>query len=323
MHLTEEPMFRLLDCIDMPGLSKVLQAECKVELADILLMNGAIWDASLYYGQVEKDFKNDVIGFEAKFKYAKIFYYTGDFRWAQSQLDVLKSSTHKLIANDAMQLSILISDNYNLDTVGVAMELYSQAELLTYQNKFDDALAKLDTINMIYPWHTLNDEILMQKYRIAYGQGEYEESAVYLTEIVSKYGDDILADDALFYLAKLYDHVLDDDETAMGFYSDLVLNYTGSLYTVEASERYRFLRGDFSIEKGDAVELDLDADPQEVLSGDQKVYNDDQQLIMEGWFENGELKDGKLYEYDESGELIRISIFENFEFIGDEDIDIE
>lgn len=257
LHLVEEPMFRLLDCIDMPGLSKKIQAECKIELADILLMNNAIWDASLYYGQVEKDFKHDVIGHEAKFKYAKIFYYTGDFRWAQSQLDVLKASTSKLIANDAMQLSILITDNYNMDTVGTAMTLFAQADLFTFQNKFDEALAKLDTINMIYPWHTLNDEILFQKYRIAYGQGNFEESAKYLVEIGKNYADDILADDALFYLAKLYDNELNDPETAMQLYSDLVLNYTGSLYTVEASERFRFLRGDFDIEEGDIMEMDL------------------------------------------------------------------
>ena len=65
------------------------QAECKLELADILLFTDDVWEATLLYQQVYKDFKNDAIGELAKFKNSKLSYYIGEFKWAQSQLDIL------------------------------------------------------------------------------------------------------------------------------------------------------------------------------------------------------------------------------------------
>lgn len=322
LHKDEEPMFLLKNCIDMPGVSDLTRAECKIELADILLMNGAIWDASLYYAQVEKDFKHDIIGHEAKFKYARIFYFTGDFLWAQSQLDVLKASTSKLIANDAMQLSILITDNYALDTVATAMELYARADLLTFQYKFDEALTTLDTINMIYPWHTLNDEILFQKYKIEYGRGNYETSVTYLDAIIKDYSDDILADDAYFYKAKLYDNVLDDPELAMKLYSDLMLKYKGSLYTEEASDRFRFLRGDYDLEKGDIMEMNLTQN-NAVSDGEHTIIDQDSGIVQVGTFENGKLKFGLILYFDENGDLISTDWIDYFESKGEPSLDMK
>ena len=91
----------------------------------------------MYYSQVEKDFKHEVIGQEAKFKKIKIDYYTGKFNWAQAQLNILKQSTSKLIANNAMELSLLISDNLNLDTTQLTLQIYANAELLIFQNKYN------------------------------------------------------------------------------------------------------------------------------------------------------------------------------------------
>ena len=83
----------------------------KIDLADVQLYIGEIWDASLNYSQVDKDMPNDVLGNEAKFKNAKLSFYIGEFSWAKSQLDVLAAATTKLIANDAIYSSMLIADN--------------------------------------------------------------------------------------------------------------------------------------------------------------------------------------------------------------------
>ena len=55
---------------------------------------------------------------------------------------------------------------------------------------------------------------------------------------------DILADDALFHLAELYDIQLKDAATAQSLYERLLTEYPGSLYVVEARKRFRQLRGD-------------------------------------------------------------------------------
>ena len=81
--------------MNMPDITKNDLAECKLVYADVMLLSGNIWSSLLYYSQVEKENKESPIGHETKLRKAKISYYKGDFEWAQSQLDVLKSSTSK------------------------------------------------------------------------------------------------------------------------------------------------------------------------------------------------------------------------------------
>ena len=105
------------EAIGLTGVPKMEIARGKILLGDIEVILNNIWEASLLYMQVDKDFKYDAIGAQAKFKNARIFYFDGEFLFAQSQLDVLKASTSKLIANDAMKLSLLITDNLGLDSI--------------------------------------------------------------------------------------------------------------------------------------------------------------------------------------------------------------
>jgi tetratricopeptide (TPR) repeat protein len=221
------------------GIDTKTRAQMKVQLGDVKVLSGDIWDASLLYMQVEKDFKEDPIGHEAKFKAAKIFYYTGNFEWAQAQLDVLKASTSKLISNDAMQLSMTISDNYNMDTTQVTMMLFAKADLLIQQHQYSKANQTFDSINNLFPIHSLNDEILIKRAEIAVAQQKYEEAIIFLDEIILKYGNDILADDAIYRIAQIYEFNLQNTEKAAEYYKKIVFDYKGSLYGVEAREKYR------------------------------------------------------------------------------------
>ena len=234
----------LQEAIAIPGIYDQLQAQCKLELADILLLDGDIWEASLLYSQVELSYKEDVLGAEAKFRNARISYFTGDFDWAQAQLDVLKASTTKLISNDAIDLSLLITDNYNMDTTTVPMRQFAEADLLSYQNRWSEANVKLDSILTVFPGHTLKDEILMMKARMYLARGEFANAEAQLTEIMEVHFTDILADDALFMLAELQERVYENTEKAMELYKQLMADYPGSLFVVESRKRFRQLRGD-------------------------------------------------------------------------------
>ncbi|NND77580.1 MAG: hypothetical protein HKN39_05305 [Flavobacteriales bacterium] len=244
LYNPEEALSLLEEAIAVPGTELTLKTWCKLDMGDILLSQGYIWDASIYYSQVDKDFKDDLLGHEARFRNAKISYYTGDFEWAQAQLDVLKASTSKLISNDAMDLSLLITDNLNLDTITDPMMKYATADLLTIQNRFDEALATLDSINTLYPAHSLEDEILYQKSKIAYKKGEFETAATYLTDIIDLFFYDILADNALIELAQMNENVFKDEDKAMELYQKLMTDFPGSIYASEARKRFRYLRGD-------------------------------------------------------------------------------
>jgi TolA-binding protein len=193
---------------------------------------------------VEKDFKHDPIGHEAKFRNARIYYYTGDFEWAQAQLDVLKASTSKLISNDAMKLSLLITDNLGLDSIPDALELFAKADLLVFRNKITEAERTLDTLNKNFPWHGLADESHYLRYRMAMQQRQYDSAAVQLQIIIDQYGSDILGDDAVFKLAELYQYYFKDENKAAELYKKILFDYPGSLYVIEARKRFRQIRGD-------------------------------------------------------------------------------
>tara|TARA_R110002072_G_scaffold71569_3_gene171457 strand:- start:707 stop:2545 length:1839 start_codon:yes stop_codon:yes gene_type:complete len=230
----------------MTNIPKQTKAALKIDLADLMLLKDEIWEASLLYSQVEKEFKYDEIGDWAKFKNSKIAFYTGDFFWAQAQLNVLKGSTSKLIANDAMQLSLLITDNVGLDSIVEPLEMYAFADLMIFKKDYDLALQTLDSIPKFFPSTSLKDEILFAKYQIFFKKRDYEKAAGFLEDLISGYAEDILGDDALFALAKLHEEKLNNKEKAMELFKTLITTYPGSLFVVESRKKFRELRGDFS-----------------------------------------------------------------------------
>lgn len=244
LHETDKAIAMLDEIVAMGRISPQLKAECKLDLGDILLLENDVWEASLLYSQVEKDFKHDELGDKAKFKNARLSYFVGDFKWAQTQLDVLKGSTSKLIANDAMQLSLLITDNTTIDTNEVPLQIYARAELLIFQNKLEEALKTLDTINLYFPGHSLTDDILMSKARIYEKKQDFENALKMYETIYNGFADDIYGDDALFKMAEIEQFVLNKPETAKDLYQKVLMEFPGSIFVVESRKRIRQIRGD-------------------------------------------------------------------------------
>lgn len=234
----------LEETIDLPGIAPQFKAECKLELGDIYIFKGEVWEAALLYGQVDKDFKHDAIGREAKFRNARLSYYLGEFDWAAAQLNVLKAATSQLISNDAMSLALLIMDNTGMDSIIDPLLIYSRADLLEFRNQNDLALTTLDSVLFIFPHHSIIDEVWFKKAEIFLKKGMNDTAAVYLNNIVGKYPDDILADDALFKLGDLYENQMNNKPKAMELYEMLLTKYPGSLFVAEARKRFRNLRGD-------------------------------------------------------------------------------
>ncbi|MBL0343034.1 MAG: tetratricopeptide repeat protein [Bacteroidetes bacterium] len=246
LNKTDEAVTLLEEALAMPRNSPLFLAQCKLELGDILILKNEVWDASLYYSQVDKDFKNDAIGREAKFRNARLSYYMGEFEWAAAQLNVLKAATSQLISNDAMQLGLLIIDNLGLDGDSniTPLLIYSRADLLEFCNQNDKALVTLDSIVTEFPTHSLMDEIWYKKAGIYYKKGDFAKAADLWFKIFETYPDDILGDDALYKLADLTETKLNENVRAKELFEMLLTKYPGSLYAVDARKRYRILRGD-------------------------------------------------------------------------------
>lgn len=242
------------------GIDPKTQAQLKLDLGDIHMLDANIWDASLLYSQVDLDYKNDILGHEARLRNAKVSYFAGDFLWAKGQLDVLKASTSKLIANDAMELSLLITDNIGEDSTRSPLTQFSRAQLLMYQHRYDEALMTLDSLNIDFPLNSLGDDILYERFRVAYARHQFDTAATFLEKVLELYPTDILVDNALLDLGKLYEDKLNNKEKALEYYKKLLFEQGGSIFVPEARDRFRRLRGDHD---------DLDTPEQKFLNGPQ------------------------------------------------------
>ena len=246
LQLPEQGESILEEVLETPNLNHEQSAHAKLELGDIQLLNGKIWDASLTYSQVEKAFKYDVIGQEAKLRNARLAFYTNDFKWALAQANVLKASTTKLIANDAMALSVLISDNTGWDSIVQPLEIYARAELLAFQNKDSLALIALDSIGQLFPYHALNEYVGFLQADLTIKAGHYTQAEVYLKELIGGKIQPLFPDKALYKLGQLNETFLHQQEQAMNYFHDLLQQFPNSIYINEARKHFRNLRGDNS-----------------------------------------------------------------------------
>lgn len=243
MHKYDSAIVNYQELINMPRLDNRFKAECKLDLGDIYILKGEVWEAMLLYGQVDKEYLEDPLGQEAKFRNAKLSYYLGEFEWARAQLDVLKTATTQLIANNAIELSLQIQDN-TIDSNEEPMKMFARADLYYFQNQLSLASTLLDSISLLYPKHELTDDIVFKRAEIAMKQKNYTEGARLFEQLYKEHGSGILGDNALFYLADTYESKLNNKELAKKYYEEFIEKYPGSFFLTEVRKRYRALRGD-------------------------------------------------------------------------------
>lgn len=242
--------------IAMRGLNLPQLSQLKTELSDINVYSGDLWEAVINYSQVIESNKNTPLGDDVKFKKARLGYYMGNFQWAKAQLDALRASTSKLIANDAMDLSLFINENLESDSTSAPLRIFARADLHLFRNHFSDALQALDSIVKFHPYNSLTDDVNYRKASIFEKQGKFAEAAAMLESIVKENSWEMLADDAVFQLAGIYQNKLNRKEEAMELYKKLMTNYPGSVYVVDSRAEYRKLQGQpaAETEKSEPVE---------------------------------------------------------------------
>ena len=240
----EEATTLLQSALEIKGLRLQEMSEIKTELADVFIYAGDPYEAILLYSQVIDLNRNNTMGDEVKLKKAKLGYYMGNFSWAAAQLDVLKASTSKLTANDAMELSIFLHNNVSEDSINKALQFFANADLLFFRNKNEEAMAALDSIDEHFPYHSLIDDVLFRKSKIHLKMNKPEFAVEMLERIVKDFGYDLLADDALYLLAETYNFRLNNKDQAMDAYRKIMFDHPGSIYVPDARDKFRALQGE-------------------------------------------------------------------------------
>jgi tetratricopeptide (TPR) repeat protein len=240
-----EKAFEVLEkAVAISELNNLQRSMLNLELADLNVFDNNLWGATLLYAQIIDNNRENPIGDEAKLKKARLGFYLGDITWAKAQLDVLKASTSKMIANDAMELSLLIANYYDMDTIDYPIQLFARGDLLLFQNKEQQAIETFDSITTLYPGHSLSDKIIMRKAAIKEKNFEYEEAVTLYKSLLTDFAFSSSADDALYKMAVILEEKLNQKEQAQELYKQLLLNYPSSIYTSDSRTRYRLLRGD-------------------------------------------------------------------------------
>ena len=224
--------------------SKFIKASIKLKLGDVFVYMGKFNKGLIYFSQVQTLFKNNYIGQEARFKVAQASYFKNDFTWAKAQLKILKGSATQLIANDAADLFLTISDNEPKDSIGTGLKEYVKADLLAYQNKNDEAIAILNDIIANYRGQSIEDEALFKQAQLFVKKKQYDEAILNYTKIISLDKEGIYVDDVYYHMAELYNNELNNPEKAKEYYQKIIFDLPSSIYLVEARKKFRKLRGD-------------------------------------------------------------------------------
>ncbi len=235
----------LLKELEKQNLGKFRNAMNKMLLADILVLQEQFNRALILYSQVQNDLPNTEIAQESQYKVARTSYFQGDFKWSLTQLKVLRGATSKLIANDAMQLSLTISDHILYDTTFVALKAFAKAELKQYQNKNEEALSLYESLLQEHKGDPIEDEALLQQAQLLEKKADWERAKANYEKIIGNYGDGILADDAIYRLGLLYEQQLNNPAEAQNYYEKIIYDHADSIFFIDARRRYRKLRGDF------------------------------------------------------------------------------
>ncbi len=244
LHNVDKGIKILKDLIKRNYIDPRFIAKAKIVLGDLYMIKGEVWESSLLYSQVDKDFKEGELGELARYKNAKLYYYEGDFEWAQIIFNILKPATTRVISNDAIESSVFITESIGEDSIVKPLQMYAKAELLVYQNKFDDAISSLDSINFLFPKNNLEDDIWYLKAHIFKKLKKYDLAKKMYEQVIEKYPDELKADNSIFELAEMYENIFDDKNMAKTLYEKLFLDYDNSTLAVEARKKYRNLSGE-------------------------------------------------------------------------------
>lgn len=233
------------------------QAQCKMELADILLSEEKFNQALLYYSQIQENLQNNVLSHEASLKSAKTSYFKTDFEWALKQFKELKSASTQLIANDALEYFLLINDNTVADSTQTALKQFAKGDYLLYQNRNQEAIAQFQQILKSFKGQDsrampeqakqIESVTLLRLGRLYEKLGDNALALAQYQDIIEHHSDGIYVDEALYFSADIYNKQLQQPDKAKALYEKIIFGHQDSIYFVDARRKFRELRGDTNL----------------------------------------------------------------------------
>ncbi|OGU73854.1 MAG: hypothetical protein A2V93_08510 [Ignavibacteria bacterium RBG_16_34_14] len=169
----------------------------------------------------------------ARYELAKVKFYNGDFSSAKKYLNEVLNNLKDNIANDAIDLSLLLNTNMN-DSSNLL--IFAKAEKFTAQGKYEEASTLFKEVASNKQGFVLQNRAELREAEIELAMGNLEGSISVLIEISSEKERNIYADRALFLLGRIYHYGLKDDIKATEMFESLLAKFPNSLYLDETRE---------------------------------------------------------------------------------------
>ncbi|MCS6896266.1 MAG: hypothetical protein NZZ60_09000 [Bacteroidia bacterium] len=227
-----DSVISLMKNFDPPLISTLAQKY--LLLAEAALHKGDFVQSRLYLLEIESRLPQSTWQSEVYFQLARLAYFQGEFDLAKTRLRLLKHNTQDDLSNDAIQLFWHIEDNLKPDTLITPLKLYARAEVLKLQNRHNEALRLLDSIQQTYKGHPITDDILWSKAQYFLNQRDTAQAKTYLA-LLADYPDteSLYRDDALYLLGE----ISSNPKEALRYYERLLREVPGSLYARLTQEK--------------------------------------------------------------------------------------
>jgi tetratricopeptide (TPR) repeat protein len=205
-----------------------------VELGNIKMLQAKLDDAEKLFQSVIKLPRANVEDkSHANYQLARIFSFKNDFESARKYLMSVMGNLKDNIANDAIELSILLNTAKNDSS---NLSLYCAAEFLAEQKRFSEAknlYLQLSQNPQAFVFHSIAK---LRAAEMLIATDAYSAAITDLSLIVEEAEKNIYADKALYLQGQIYQYGLKDSLKAVESYESLLAKFPKSLFLDEARQ---------------------------------------------------------------------------------------
>jgi tetratricopeptide (TPR) repeat protein len=215
--------------------------EARYDLARIALFRGDLERADLLFSRLADRAGTDGLADRARFELARLQFYQGRFDAAAARAQTTSADPSADVANDAIELRVLIQENRGPDSLDTPLRQYARAQLDVRRHRFDAATAGLDSLLDHHGRHPLADQARFALARVQLARGDTTSARQTLRALPRRHPRSPYADRSLYRLAQLFE-AQDRPEQAIALYDRLLAEYPKSLLAGDARTRLRTLR---------------------------------------------------------------------------------
>ncbi len=205
-----------------------------IELGNIKMQQAKLDEAEkLFQSVVKLQRANPEDKSYANYQLARIFSFKNDFESARKYLMSVMGNLKDNIANDAIELSILLNTAKNDSS---NLSLYCSAEFLTEQKRFNEAkdlYLQLSQNPQAFVFHSIAK---LRAAEMLIATDAYSAAIADLSLIVEEAEKNIYADKALYLQGQIYQYGLKDSVKAVESYESLLAKFPKSLFLDEARQ---------------------------------------------------------------------------------------